>query len=444
MSQCGGAALSSSEYTALLRSKPLVCGGYFPVAGPPGATGATGPAGPASIIDASGNTVIASTGKLLAVDSVYGNDLSAASYPYSIPFLTISAAINTAQSGETVFVRPGTYSEQIFMKAGIALRGANVQTSIIQLSGVAADTRLLTMSSNCRVEDLTFNLTSGSNLSLTGVYYPSGTSTTSKLRTAVVNVRSTASGATVYGLHSPGTTATTYTSADTIRACTINVTVSGAGRKRGLYVDGDNWFSIRDGNINVTGSSSNIVGVETTNANAYVSLKHSTIRGGVGSVTSNLDINRTAGTILVGFTDLANNTANGNSFSTVVESASYIFGTTAGNLGNNASNFLYPGITVINQLPASAFEIPVTQNIIVFNTVVRFTGTIGVGEQVIFHLHKNGSATESLSVALLEGETTKTLSYFSVDFKNTDTMHAQVITVGNPGTGAFVATIATY
>jgi hypothetical protein len=441
MSQCGGAALSSSEYTALLRSKPLVCGGYFPVAGPQGATGATGATGPAGIVDASGTT-IASTGKLLHVDSVYGNDLSGAVYPYSYPFLTISAAINTAQSGETVLVRPGTYSEQIYMKAGIALRGANTQTSIIQLSGVAADTRLLTMSSNCRVEDLTFNLTSGSNLSLTGVYYPSGSSTTSKLRTCVVNVLSTASGATVYGLHSPGTTATTYSSADTIRACTINVTVSGAGRKRGLYVDGGNWFSIRDGNINVSGSSSNIVGVETTNANAYVSLKHSTVRGGIGSVTSNLDINRTAGTILVGFTDLANNTANGNSFSTVVESATYIFGTTGGNLA--ATNYLYPGITAVNQLPVAAFEIPVTQNLIVFNTVVRFTGVIDPGEQVIFRLHKNGSATESLSVALLAGETTKSLSTFSVDFANLDTLHAEVLTVGNPGQGAFVATIATY
>ena len=300
------------------------------------------------------------------------------------------------------------------------------------------------MSSNCRVEDLTFNLTSGSNISLTGIYYPSGTSITSKLRVCVVNVVSTASGATVYGLHSPGTTATTYNSADTVRSSTINVTVSGAGRKRGVYVDGDNWFSMRDVNVNVSGSSSNIVGVETTNVNAYASLKHSTVRGGLGSVTSNYDINRTAGTILIGFTDLANNTANGNSFSTVVEGATYIFGTTAGNLGNNASNYLYPGITAINQLPASPFEIPVAQNLIVFHTVVRFTGVISAGQQVQFHLHKNGNPVESLSVALLPGETTKTLSDKSFDLAFGDTLHAQVITVGNPGTGAFVATVATY
>lgn len=441
---------SSGEYTALLRSKPLVCGGYFPVVGPTGPPGVSGPAGPTGppgptvVVDPSGNVAIASTGKMLHVDSVYGSDVSGALAPYSYPFLTVSAAIGSANSGETVFVRPGTYAEQIFMKPNIALRGANTQTSIIQLANVTTDTRLLTMSDNCRVEDLTFTVSSASNISLTGVYYPSGTSLTTKLRTSVVNVTSTASGATVYGLHSPGTTLTTYNPADTIRATTINVVVSGGGVKRGLLVDGDNRFTIRDVNINVSGNSLDIVGVETTNSGAYASLKHSTVRGGTGTVSTNYDVNRTAGTILIGFADLANNTANGNSFSTVVESATLIFGTTAGNLGNNATNYLYPGITAINQLPVTPFEIPVTQNLIVFNTVVRFTGVIGAGQSIIFRLHKNGSATESLSLALLSGETTKTLPTKSVDFLNLDTMHAEVLTVGNPGTGAFVATIATY
>lgn len=441
---------SSGEYTALLRSKPLVCGGYFPVAGPTGpagsagSTGPTGPAGPTVVVDPSGNVAIASTGKMLHVDSVYGSDVSGALAPYSYPFLTVSVAIGSANSGETVFVRPGTYAEQIFMKPNIALRGANVQTSIIQLANVATNTRLLTMSDNCRVEDLTFTLSSASNVSLTGVYYPSGTSLTTKLRTTVVNVTSTASGATVYGLHSPGTTLTTYNPADTVRSCTINVLVSGGGVKRGLLVDGGNRFTIRDTNVNVSGNSLDIVGVETTNVSAYAGLKHSTIRGGLATVSTNFDINRTAGTILVGFVDLANNTANGNSFSTVVESATYIFGTTAGNLGNNATNFLYPGITAVNQLPVTPFQIPITQNLILFNTVVRFTGVIAAGQSIIFSIHKNGSATESLSVALLSGETTKSLSTKSVDFLNLDTLYGKVVTVGNPGTGAFVASIATY
>jgi hypothetical protein len=98
----------------------------------------------------------------------------------------------------------------------------------------------------------------------------------------------------------------------------------------------------------------------------------------------------------------------------------------------------------VNQLPVTPFEIPVTQNLIVFNTTVRFTGVIGAGQEVIFRLHKNGSATESISVALLSGETMKGLPTKSVDFLNLDTMHAEVLTVGNPGTGAFIATVATY
>lgn len=442
MSRCGGGPLTGSEYTALIRSKPLVCGGYFPVAGPAGPTGATGPTG---IVDASGNVAIASTGRILNVDSVYGSDVSGAAAPYSYPFLTVSAAIASAQSGETVFVRPGTYSGPLFMKPNIALRGANVQTSIIQSANVAADTRLLTMSDNCRVEDLTFTLSSASNISLTGIYYPSGTSITTKLRTAVVNVVSTASGATVYGLHSPGTTATTYSAADAVRSCTVNVTASGAGVKRGLFVDGPNFFAMRDANVNVTGTSaSNLVGVETTNASSYVSLKHSSIRGGVNSVTSNYDINRTAGTLLVGFTDLVNNTANGNSFSVVIEPASVTMGITTGNLGNNVQKYLYPGITASNQLPSVPFEIPVTQNLVLFSIVARYTGVISSGQAVIFRIHKNGSATESISLSLLSGETTKTLSTKSVDFSTGDTMHGEVLTTGNPGPGTFVAVVSTY
>ena len=256
--------------------------------GPTGVTGTTGPAAPTLQV-----------GNVLTVDAVYGNNTTAATDPTRFPFLTINSALSNASSGQTVFVRPGTYNEKLTIPTGVALRGANTQTVTVQQLNTTSNTTLLTMGSNCRVEDMTFTLTSTSNVNLTGVEWPSGTPLTSKLRTAVVNVVSSATNTnTVVGMLSAGSSATTYSGSDATRGITVSVDASSTGIVRGLYMTGSNWFGIRDTNINARGTGNNIVGVETTNAGSYASLKHSTVRGGNGT-GSNYDINRSAGEILL-------------------------------------------------------------------------------------------------------------------------------------------------
>ena len=405
--------------------------------GIPGIAANTGATGPTGAIPQVGNTVF--------VDAVYGNNTSAVADPTRYPFLTINSALSNVTSGQTVFVRPGTYNEKITMPAGVALRGANVQTVIIQQLNTTSNTTLLTMGSNCRVEDITFALTSSSNVNLTGVVWPSETPLTSKLRTAVVNVTSSGTGSnTIVGILSAGSSATTYSASDAARSCTISVDASSSGPVRGIHVTGSNWFAIRDVNVNARGTGSNIIGVETTNAGAYASLKYSTIRGGDHNlVPTNHDINRTAGEILLGSVDLKNNSANGNGFSVTTEGAITHFGTT-GNFTNGTTYYLVPGFVKQGDLPTSTFGIPVTQNMILFSGTFQSSPAIPVGNSVKLTAYKNNAATD-VSMTIVAGQTLASNTTQSVDYSKGDTFDFRMVpTGGNLNNYNFAASVAFY
>ena len=408
--------------------------GFTDNTGPTGSTGNTGPvAGP------QGNT--------LTVDAVYGNDTTAAADPYGKPFLTITSALSNVSAGQQVFIRPGTYNEALTIPANVSVNGAGAQSVVIQRLNVTSNVTLLTMGSNCRVENFTANLSSSSNVDLIGVDFPDGTVPTAKLRNSIWTVTSTATGSNaITGCRSAGTSATTFVSANMIQRTTLNVISSSAGNTRGILVSGSNRFSVRDIVINARGTGANIVGVETTNAGAFADIKTTTVFGTTHA------INRTAGTIQLGFTDLVNNDANGNSFSTVTEPAQIGFGI-LGNPATSTNYYLVPGTVAINDLesdPAGtftlskSFQIPFNQPVVIFSILVRFTGTISTGQAVAFRVHKNGSSTPSLTVSLGPGETTKTVSSQSVVFATNDTFHTQAVTTGNVGAGTFYASVATY
>lgn len=412
--------------------------------GPQGPTGPQGPAGTSANTGATGPTgAIPQVGNTVFVDAVYGNNTTAAADPTRYPFLTINSALSNVTSGQTVFVRPGTYSEKITMPAGVALRGANTQTVTIQQLNTTSNTTLLTMGSNCRVEDITFNLTSTSNVNLTGVDWPSGTPLTAKLRTAVVNVTSSGTGSnTIVGMLSAGSSATTYSASDAARSCTIGVDASSSGPIRGLYVTGSNWFSSRDVNYNIRGTGSNIVGVETTNAGSYASIKHSSVRGGDAS-TNHFDINRTAGEILLGSVDLVNNTANGNGFTVTTEGAVTHCGTT-GNFTNGTTYYLVPGFVRQGDLPASYFGIPVTQNMILFSGTFQSAPAIPTGYSVKLTAYKNNVATD-MSMTIVAGATLSSNTTQSVDFRRGDTFDFRMVpSGGNLNNYDFSASIAFY
>lgn len=382
-------------------------------------------------------------GNTLVVDSVYGSDVSGAANRYGYPFATINGAISNVSSGETIFVRPGTYTETVTVPSGIAIRGANTQTVTVTRTGVTSNVTLLTMGSNCRVEDMTFTLTSASDVSLTGVNWPSGTPLTAKLRTAVVNVVSSGTGSnTIVGMLSAGSSATTYSASDAVRSCTVSVDASSSGPIRGLYVTGSNWFGSRDTNYNVRGTGANIVGVETTNAGAYASIKHSTVRGGDAS-TNHFDINRTAGEILIGSVDLKNNTANGNGFSVTTEGAVTHFGTT-GNFTSDTTYYMVPGFVRKGDLPTSTFGIPVTQNMILFSGTFQTSPVMPVGHSVKLSIYKNNTLTD-VSMTISAGQTLASNTTQSVDFRQGDLFDVRFVpSGGNLNNRDFAASVAFY
>ena len=389
-------------------------------------------------------------GNTLTVDAVYGNDTNAALNPNAVPFLTITAALAAASSGNNVIVNAGVYNEAITIPAEVCLTGASTQAVIIQKLGVTANTTLVTLSSNARMENVTCNLTSAGNYNLVGVEYVSGASITAKIRTCVINVTSTTvNGPSITGALSAGTSVTTFSATDAIARTTINLISSSTGVSRGVYVNGANRFTVRETNIYARGTGSNIIGFETNNASAVGAIRTSTVSGTL------YDVNRTLGTMLIGGTDLVNNTANGNSFTATQAPASFSLGV-SGNLGNNYRYYLLTGTSQATQLtneaktnpydPAKALPIPVTQLSLIIANTMAYSNTMPANTAITIFIYKNLSTTPEITLTMLPADGgLKRLDTQSFSLSTLDVIRVTIETTGNLGAaGNFQAVIGYY
>ena len=307
-------SITSGDLTTRINARALLAGcqcitgavGPQGPTGATGATGATGPVGPAGPAAAGG---LVSIGNFLRVDTVYGSDVSGNAYPFTFSFKTINAAIAKVTTGQTIYVYPGTYtlSAGITMPTGTSIRGASTQTVIIQMTGVSANTTLLTMGENTRVEDITWKLTSTGHYTLKGIVFPGTTSVTAKLRTCVVSVDNSAasSGGTsiVTGIEASGTgtlNAASF-SFNCLKGSTINVYSNGGGNKRGILVSGTNIVTTRDLNVYVaqpttTTSTGSYVAIETADPSNTGSIQMRSTT--VGTITPTAGQSYTASDIL--------------------------------------------------------------------------------------------------------------------------------------------------
>jgi len=370
--------------------------------------------------------------RFLRVDQSYGNDTTAASNKYSIPFQTINGAISNVSSGETIAVYPGNYSEKITIPTGVAIRGHNLQQCVLQQLNCSSNTTLVTFGSNTRLEDMTLTLTSSSNVDLIGLDWPTGTTQSGRFRNASLSVTSTASGScSVLGGRSAGTGGTASATAAAIRACTVRVTASGSGTKRGILVNGSNTFAVRDTVIDAAGTAGDIVGVETTDAGAVFDAKTSTIAGVLH------DINQTSGTIRLGLTDLVNNNANGNGFSVTTEPSHLLFVlgpkvsfSGQGSLSTTPEGTYYmsPGTSLAN-FSSNIVGIPFPQRVIIFDGVVSSTVAIPAGVDVIVTLYNATSpsvlGTSFKSATLNSSTQNLIISNFASTFETSNYFQAR-------------------
>lgn len=396
-------------------------------------------------------------GRLLRVDQLYGNDVSGALDKYINPFQTIMGALSNAVAGELVEILPGTYNEKIVVPDNVSMQGAGAQAVVIQQLNCTSNTTLLTMGSNCRVENFTANLSSANNVNLTGVLFPQGTIPTAKLRNSIWTITSTATGSNaIYGCYSPGTSTLDFFPANMIQRSTLNVISSSAGNTRGILIDNASRFAVRDIVVYARGSGSNIVGGEVTHASGILEIKTSTFGGQTTDVAGTAhDINRAAGTIFLGATDLLNNNANGNSFIPTQAPASLQFGI-INDLGDDRRYYLVPGTVTPGNLTneaktnpydvAKSFPVGFTQPSIVIETLLSYTATLGANEAITFKLFKNSNTTPELTLTMTQADgTTKRLTTQSVLFGSNDILRATLDTSGNPsGTGGFSVIVGYY
>ena len=403
--------------------------------GPTGWTGPTGPTGP------SGPTGPLATplGNTLRVDAVYGNDTTAALDRYNKPFLTLTAALSNAVAGENVLVNAGTYNESVTVPANVSVTGSGAQAVVLQRLNVSSNVTLVTMGSNCRFENFTLNLSSSSNVDLIGCDFPSGTSTNAKLRNSIWTITSTATGSpTILGVRSAGTSTnpSAFSAPNAIQRSTINVISSSTGVTRGILISGANRFAVRDIVVHARGTGTNIVGVETTDAGAFFDSKTTTISGTL------YDINQTAGTLQLGFTDLVNNNANGNGFAVSTEPSHLLFvlGPQVNYSGQGSieptpagTYYLSPGTSVAN-FASLVIGIPFPQRVIVFDGVVSSTVAIPAGVTVTVGMYKSSSpnvlGTLFKSTTLNSSNQNVIINNFATTFETNEYFQARCVISG--------------
>jgi len=365
--------LCSSDFSQLIKSRAIL-GPYYPVLNCP-------------------NAQSPKLGNVLVVDAVNGNDSTGV--VGGLPFKTVNAAVNSAtpNSNQVIWVLPGIYnlSSPIVVPDGVSMRGLNVQSSVIQMTNVIANTTLLTMGSNSRIEDLTLNLTSTGHYTLIGIAFTGTTTTTTKLRTCVLTVdnRTAPVGGTseVTGIKASGTGALSAGSFafNSLKGSTINVYSNGGGNKRGVLVSSSNTLTTRDLNVYVAAptdstSTGSYVGIETNDstANQYgsIQLRATTVGTFTSSISgTNSDILQTTPSSVVSpsylatagiqvgpGTDLVTKSAGGKGFSTYVYPTTIYYGM-KGTVGGPAG-WLWPGTQTWNAgvfpdagLPAAYYRI---------------------------------------------------------------------------------------
>lgn len=416
-------------------------------------------------------------GNTIVVDQVYGNDATGA--VGGLPFQSVSAAVaylnalaTVPAGGVTIWVLPGSYtlSAGIVVRANCSLRGLSLQTTRISwaASVPGGTATMLTMGENTRVEDLSFTLTSSNaTTNLVGVNTPGGSSTNSKLRTAVVTVNNSTLGVAtttnVYGIldDGTGTIGPASFSFNFTRGVTINVFSNGGGAKRAVLVSTANDITFRDTNFYVAapvdaGSTGSYVGVETTNDNANAQFRTCSISGPStsGGYTGSDILQTTPGTgsidrgIQLGpGCDLINKTAGGRPFTTYVTPTTLLYCLESNLVAG--PRYLWPG-TLTSSGDATEVFYRFQQKAIVQGMSFSVRTGPGVGKSLTVTVRKSstgvaGSGVATTMTQTISGASTTGTQYtVSVDFAKGEFLSVEVTTTAGSTAADLVVELDTF
>jgi len=402
----------------------------------------------------------ASYGNVIRVDSVYGNDTYGAVGTY--PFLTVNAAISAATTGNLVWVGPGTYTltGPLVLSNSVAIRGAGTQSVQIQYLNATTSFTMVTMNSNCRIEDVTLTFTSSSTLTsgaeYVGVYIEGSNVLSSKIRGMVLNMSNYNSGGNVVGVLTRGDIASPElpTSADTMRGSTININTSGqiGGYASCVRVAGQTRVSERDMNNFLVGtncSGSRLIAKETVSA-GYLDMRASLIAAtGTGLTNCSLaEISQTnvSSVIILSYTRLQYHSANGLGFTTAQIPTNVVYTlyepTGTWSTGEfNTAYYLTPGTqNITTTITTSSFSVPflVEQDSILHGVYLNLNNPIINNGVMTADIYNNSIVASNRIVSLslsAAGGTTVTSNYaVSHTLSKGETLY--VVATGSGATGA--------
>jgi hypothetical protein len=401
-----------------------------------------------------------SYGNVIRVDAVYGNDTYGAVGTY--PFLTVNAAISAATTGNLVWVGPGTYplTGPLVLSNSVAIRGAGTQSVQIQYLNATTSFTMVTMNSNCRIEDVTLTFTSSSTLTsgaeYVGFYIEGSNVLSTKIRGMVLNMSNYNPGGNVVGVLTRGDIPAPEvpTSADTMRAATLNINTSGqiGGYASCVRVAGQNRVSERDMNNFLVGtncSGTRLIAKETVSA-GYLDMRASLIAAtGTGLTNCSLaEISQTnvSSVIILSYTRLQYHSANGLGFTTAQIPTNIVYtlyeptGTWSAAEFNTAY-YLTPGTqNVATTITTSSFSVPfiVEQDCLLYGVYLNLNNPIINSGVMTADIYNNGIVASNLIVSLslsAAGGTTVTSNY-AVSHKLNKYESLYVVATGTGAGGA--------
>jgi hypothetical protein len=394
-------------------------------------------------------------GKMIFVDDVYGDDATALRERKDKPFKTLAAAAVATgiASGDVILLLPGTYdmAADFTIPVGVAIRGVERGTVIIQRLLTVVSATLITMGSGSSLGDVTLRLTSAVNTAtlLRGVSFPGATTTTAKLRNVRVEVEnvavSVADSTDVIGVR-VGSTGTPGKYHSNLEDVEILVQTKGNGKKRCLLLDTSggvancrNVNSLLERQGGAPGAP-NYIAVEIDQVGATLYMQDGSSE--ISPVTAGADASQTTGSLQLSNHVLVTNNANAKGL-TAYDSNHEEWSVEGAVTNGAVTRFMRPG-----SAPESTLEIQrrITRPIILFGIALlaRLNPGVPGAQTTTVTVRKNGVDTLVL-VALPDGTTTIAFTAnVSVSFAEGDLLSLKIVSTGTSTATDVQATLRHY